>query len=156
MLALEAPVEIMNTTSAYVGRRFCTSCMRPWGDMDTYLDCAALAAEAALIAALPRDAEGNPIGLESLEVPDRAQIFMKSPLRKFYGACCVRALFPVQHNIRDEPANATILVSSSFVGQFPSAFTIDCLRTLPAQIGEVDTSEVFLEPTSLDIAEKAL
>lgn len=125
------PREIMDTTSAYFGRRYCTSCLREWGDMDVYLDAIAT---------------GN----------DRVTKYKNSPMYRHYRACCMRALFPPQHNIRDEPAFAVATVSSNLHGNVPSALAITAARQLPSRTNTDSVPEVINHRISLEILETLL
>lgn len=96
----------METMSYYIARRFCTSCMTQWGDVDVLLDLAS--------------------GMRP-----RTKVFMelkKAGKLPHMPACCHRAvLCPTQHNIGDYMHYAVSEIGT--VGELNVAKTVIAKRT---------------------------
>lgn len=103
------PLRPINTTSAYFAPRFCTSCLRPLGDADTFLDALSLLDHSTprqlhwrrLLELMPPSPEPDPA---ALPLPD---------FRRF-GPCCTRYIIgPQQHNVRDTLSTFLFLTNST-------------------------------------------
>jgi hypothetical protein len=94
----------MDTTSAYFGRRFCTSCCREWGDYDVLLDL---------------------LSTHYRQPRTTAYMNLGRDLGVTLHACCTRAVVtPVQHDIADYIKHAIIAVSSTLGEGAPSSFRL--------------------------------
>lgn len=103
--AVEVP---MDTVSAYIPMRFCSSCCEEWGSVDIALD-------------LLTRATGNS-SREEVYIKNRKILAPKS------RPCCTRALFPGQHNVESSEHYAFVKSSCPIVGECATNLTISSIR----------------------------
>lgn len=98
----------LDTSCAYFGRRYCTSCCKEWGDVELLMD----------LVARRNPAEPRHQAYRRVHAAGLVQ----------RGACCTRAIMgPGQHNVEDS-APQLFLDYSSRLGPPPSALALTQAR----------------------------
>jgi len=129
------PEKPLDTTSAYFGRRYCTSCVKEWGDVDLLLDLMAR-----------RTGQQRHVIYPTLR--DR-QIICR-------GACCSRAVMgPGQHDIGDYSRDLFLDFSGRITSP-PSAIRISATRPLLGPNSASGGVAPLMNPVSLMAVENLL
>jgi len=130
--------ENLDSTSFYVGRRFCTSCCKPWQDVDFCLDAAA--------------AESGRLRTEIYK-----NLRAKGELTKF-SACCTRALFPCQHTLKNLPDFSFLAIDSKLPLEIDTLLACTSSRPRVNASGARSRREVHLlnQYRTVDAIEKLL
>lgn len=134
----------MDTTCAYFGRRYCSSCLNSWGDIDQLLDLRTRRTSTGICTT------GQ----------DRCDTYRKLRASGILKSkpCCASMLFPMQHNITNSTAHAILAVSSSFDQPLLSALSIRATRQrLRTNIYQSSETPIPFEGTvTVDQVEKVL